>query len=381
MKIYLVGGAVRDKLLGLPIKERDWVVVGATTKDMLHLGYKQVGKEFPVFLHPETREEYALARQERKVKPGYQGFTFDTSQNVTLKDDLKRRDLTINAMAETPEGKLTDPYHGKEDLEQKILRHVSDAFVEDPVRILRVGRFLARFAHQGFRVAPETVMLMKKMVASGEVDALVAERVWKELERALAEKNPEKFFEVLSECGALSVLFPHLTINGPGMSALMAASTFTHSPAIRFAALLHALPEDNDNKSEAKKIISALCHRYRVPNAYSELAQLIAAHCEEALSARKLSAEKLLKLFAAVDIFRRFERFNHFLQATDAIAKSRKLIFDSQWLKKCAEQTKSIDVQQLINQGITGNKLPPVLKEKRLKIIEDWIEKTGPFFE
>lgn len=195
MKIYLVGGAVRDQVLGLPVKEKDWVVVGATVDDMLRAGYRQVGKDFPVFLHPKTGEEYALARTERKVGRGYTGFAFDAAPTVSLEEDLKRRDLTINAMAQTSTGEIIDPYHGQEDLEKKILRHVSPAFAEDPVRILRVARFNARF---GFDVAPDTLQLMRKMVAQGEVDALVAERVWKELERALLEQHPENFFYCIS---------------------------------------------------------------------------------------------------------------------------------------------------------------------------------------
>src|SRR3990167_2277218 len=229
MKIYLVGGAVRDKLLGWPVKERDWVVVGATVNDMLGLGYRQVVKEFPVFLHPKTNEEYALARMERKTEPGYKGFAFDSSPTVTLEEDLLRRDLTINAMAIAVEDvdkkkpAIIDPYHGQDDLNKKLLRHVSPAFAEDPVRILRVGRFLARYASLGFKVAPETTELMCKMTAAGEVDALVAERVWKELERALGEKNPEKFFDVLASCHAMSILFPHLHVDGAGMAALKEA--------------------------------------------------------------------------------------------------------------------------------------------------------------
>ena len=271
MKIYLVGGAVRDKLLGLPIKEKDWVVVNATVDDMLALRYRQVGKEFPVFLHPKTGEEYALARMERKVKPGYQGFTFDTSPDVSLEEDLIRRDLTVNAMAEGEDGKLTDPYGGKKDLDAKVLRHVSPAFAEDPVRILRVGRFFARYAQLGFTIAPETIALMKQMVQAGEVNALVAERVWKELERALGEKNPEKFFEALAICDALPILFPGIQINSDGMKALTAAAILSDKSVIRFAALLHALPD-------AKQTISSLCDRYRVPNSFRELALLTATH-------------------------------------------------------------------------------------------------------
>ncbi|RDI39208.1 multifunctional CCA addition/repair protein [Aquicella lusitana] len=403
MKIYLVGGAVRDKLLGLPVKERDWVVVGATVKDMLDRGYRQVGKEFPVFLHPKTGEEYALARMERKVRPGYQGFNFDTSPHVTLEDDLIRRDLTINAMAETAQGELIDPYHGKADLEKKILRHVSPAFAEDPVRILRVGRLLARYAHLGFHVAAETMELMRNMVASGEVNALVAERVWKELERALGEKNPEKFFDVLAECGALPVLFPHLLKEGAGMKGLaMTHSIDIHLDSmmmpvakpeenidekvqtntllrtaiaeIRFAILLHALPEDGNEKLETKKIISHLCNRYRVPNSFRELALLTAQHHEKALHAQTLSADELLQLLSSLDIFRREDRFKKFLFACFYIAKARGETFDPMWLLACAQIAKSIDVQALIAQGFEGNTLALELKRKRSEKIEQWLK-------
>ena len=210
MEVYLVGGAVRDKLLGLPVHERDWVVVGARPEDLEKLGYMSVGKEFPVFLHPETKEEHALARLERKVAPGYRGFTTQFSPDVTLEDDLRRRDLTINAIAEKPSGELVDPYGGQQDLQARVLRHVSEAFVEDPVRILRLARFAARFADLGFTVAQETLALMKQMVASGEVDALVPERVWQETERALGESRPDVFFQTLRDCGALAVIFPEI---------------------------------------------------------------------------------------------------------------------------------------------------------------------------
>lgn len=367
MKIYLVGGAVRDKLLGLPVKERDWVVGGATVNDMLKLGYRQVGKEFPVFLHPKTNEEYALARMERKVEPGYKGFTFDTSPTVTLEEDLIRRDLTINAMAEDSDGNLIDPYHGKDDLEAKILRHVSPAFAEDPVRILRVGRFLARYAHIGFHVAPETMKLMQQMVTKGEVDALVAERVWKELERALSEKNPEKFFAVLDESGALPKLFPHLSTKSSGMAALIQAATFTDNTIVRFATLLHDAPEPKEN-------INGICNRYRVPNAYRELAKLTAMHYEKALQAKKLSADELLQLFSALDIFRREDRFKDFIMACTAIAHTRKAKFDPKWLIDCAAVAKDVDVQALLAQSLEGNELATRLKEKRRKQIEKWIE-------
>lgn len=362
MKIYLVGGAVRDKLLGLPVKERDWVVVGATVQDMLAAGYKQVGKEFPVFLHPKTTEEYALARMERKVGAGYKGFTFDTSPNVSLEEDLLRRDLTINAMAETSDGEIIDPYHGRVDLDKKLLRHVSAAFAEDPVRILRIGRFLARYAYLGFQVAPETLELMRSMVKAGEVNALVAERVWKELERALGERNPEEFFIALASCGALTVLFPQLNIDGAGMNALKTAVTLTPNPAIRFAALLHDLPE-------AKKEIGEICQRYRLPNAYAELAKFTATHYQNALNVQNLSASELISLFYALDIFRREDRFLDFVATCKAIALSRSHVFDADLLIQYARIARSVNVQELLTEGYTGSALGDKLKEIRTNLI------------
>lgn len=370
MKIYLVGGAVRDKLLGIPHQEKDWVVVGATVEDMLNQGYRQVGKEFPVFLHPKTNEEYALARMERKVKPGYKGFTFDTSPNVTLEDDLIRRDLTINAMAETPDGQLIDPYHGKEDLKARILRHVSPAFAEDPVRILRVARFIARYAHLGFKIAPETIQLMQKMVLAGEVDALVPERVWKELERAFAEKNPEQFFASLDACKALAVLFPQLNMAGDGIKALNQATQLTDSPLIRFSALFHDLPDP-------KMDLSDLHRRYRIPNAYRELANLTAMHYQTAMQTRNLSADELLDLLQKLDIFRRKERFEDFLMACQAIAKARQLPFDASRLKALAMAANDINIQALLSQGYEGQAFAEKLKEERKQKIADWLHRNS----
>ena len=366
MKIYLVGGAVRDKLLGLPVKENDWVVVGASVKDMLALGYQQVGKEFPVFLHPKTKEEYALARMERKTKPGYQGFEFDASAAVTLEEDLLRRDLTINAMAESEDGQLIDPYHGKRDLDARVLRHVSDAFLEDPVRILRLGRFLARYAYLGFNVASETNCLMQEMVKNGEVNALVAERVWKELERALTEKNPEQFFAVLDQCGALPILFPDLSMTDTGMQALIAAAKITTEASIRFAALLHALPH-------AKEAVNEVCRRFRAPIAFKELAGLVALHWRTALTAQKLTAEALSKLLSALDIYRRDARFLDFLTACEAIALSKGCSFDRHWLIECANVARGVDVHALIARGYANKELADKLVEERRNKIAEWL--------
>ncbi len=360
MKIYLVGGAVRDKLLGLPVKERDYVVVGATVENMLELGFRQVGKEFPVFLHPKTSEEYALARMERKVKPGYKGFAFDTSPDVDLQSDLIRRDLTINAMAEDEEGKLYDFYGGKKDIDKKILRHVSPAFAEDPVRILRIGRFLARYYHLGFHVADETIALMREMVAAGEVDALVAERVWKELERALTEKNPEKFFAVLDECGALAKLFPDIQVQ-----TLQQASSISSDPVVRFAAL---------TAPSSAAFAKMICDNYRAPNEYRELAQLTIRHHPQALKAREATAEALLHLFNGLDIFRREARFNKFVLVVQAIAQTLGKNFDPEFLQGAARAAKSVNVHQLLAQGLKGEALANALKKEREERIAEWIK-------
>lgn len=298
MKVYLVGGAVRDALLNRTVLEKDYVVVGATVDDMLQLKFQPVGKAFPVFLHPKTKDEYALARTEKKVAKGYHGFTFHAEPDVTLEEDLIRRDLTINAMAQDLDtGEIIDPYHGQNDLQQKILRHVSEAFAEDPVRILRLARFAARF--QDFTVAPETVELMRHMVDNGEVDALVAERVWKELQSALREPKPEKFFEVLESCGALDKLFPDLG----NLSTLVYAVTLTNDPIIRFAVLPY----------------TAWDH-YRVPNEYTDLAKLVHLYSGHSHAALHESPEALLNLLEHIDAFRRPERLEPFLIACHALS-------------------------------------------------------------
>jgi tRNA nucleotidyltransferase (CCA-adding enzyme) len=321
MQVYLVGGAVRDELLNVPVRERDWVVVGATPTELLDLGYRAVGREFPVFLHPQTQEEYALARLERKVAPGYRGFITEFSPEVTLEEDLRRRDLTINAMARASDGTLVDPYGGQADLAARLLRHVSPAFTEDPVRILRVARFAARFATLGFSVAPDTQALMRHMVSTGEAGALVSERVWRELERALGEAQPARFFEVLANCGALPVLLPELTAalataadtdgGSPPLAALTAAAAAGAPGPVRWAVLLAGL--------EARAI-EALCARLRAPNEYRELALL--ATRLDALLADGAPTDRdavrdapwQLSLYELADAFRRPERFEHWLQ-------------------------------------------------------------------
>jgi tRNA nucleotidyltransferase (CCA-adding enzyme) len=349
MRVYLVGGAVRDRLLGLPVRERDWVVVGALPEELEAQGYLPVGREFPVFLHPTTHEEYALARLERKVAPGYRGFTTQFSPQVTLEQDLKRRDLTINAMAESEAGELIDPYGGRADLAAGVLRHVSDSFTEDPVRVLRAARFAARFAARGFRIADETVQLMRRMTASGEVNALTAERVWQETERALAEDHPEVFFATLRECGVLKVIYPEIDalygVPQPPkwhpeidtgvhvMLALGHAARSRASTAVRFAVLMHDLgkaltprelwPKHHGHEEAGVPLIEALADRLRVPGTHRELAILAAREHTRVHRALELRPETVLKLLQECDAFRRPERFAELLQACEADARGR----------------------------------------------------------
>lgn len=347
MKIYCVGGAIRDELLGRPVQDRDWVVVGATPDELLARGYKPVGRDFPVFLHPDTREEYALARTERKSGRGYHGFTFHAAPDVTLEEDLARRDLTINAMARDEAGRLVDPYGGRGDLERKVLRHVSPAFVEDPVRILRIGRFAARFAD--FSVAPETLALMRQMVAAGEVDALVAERVWQELARGLMEAVPARMFAVLRECGALARLLPELdrlwgvpqradyhpevdTGAHVMMVVDMAARLGLSLPA-RFAALthdlgkgstpVHVLPRHIGHEQRSVELLGPLCERLRVPADCRDLARLVARYHGDIYKVADLRPDTRVKILERCDALRRPERFTEILGACEADYRGR----------------------------------------------------------
>jgi len=349
MKTYLVGGAVRDKLLGLPVADRDFVVVGATPDDMVACGFKPVGADFPVFLHPETKEEYALARTERKSGHGYKGFTVYAAPDVTLEDDLRRRDLTINAMAEDETGQLIDPFGGAADLRDGVLRHVSPAFSEDPVRILRVARLAARYAKWGFRVAHGTNRLMRTMVESGEVDHLVPERVWSELERALAEEQPSRFFVVLRRCGALSRLFPEIAalfgVPQPeshhpevdtGVHAMMvldAAARLSAETVVRFAALMHDLgkgttpvsewPRHIAHEERGVNLVRSFCQRFRVPNEHRDLALLVARFHGHAHRAFELRPGTVLELLEALDAFRKPARLERFLLACEADYRGR----------------------------------------------------------
>ena len=356
MEIYLVGGAIRDKLLNLPVHERDWVVVGSTPKEMLELNYKPVGKDFPVFLHPITHEEYALARTERKIAKGYKGFSFYTSPEVTLEEDLARRDLTINAIAEDPSGKLIDPYHGLDDLNNKVFRHVSSAFQEDPVRILRAARFAAKLPDFSFH--PETLELMRNMVKAGEVSALVSERVWQECARALKEKKPQRFFETLRDVGALELLFPELH----RFAILEKINPDDSDPLINWALILHQCEPDS---------IQQLAARLRCPREYTEFALLLARHLNELEELKFQEAETFLNLILKTDALRRPERFQQFIQACYLINPSLKS-YDEK-INKALLLIKNLDVRELQAEGLVGEAFANALYLKRLTVLREFL--------
>ncbi len=402
MKIYLVGGAVRDEQLGIPHKERDWCVVGATPDELIDLGYRRVGKDFPVFLHPETGEEYALARTERKTSPGYHGFDFDCSESVTIEDDLLRRDLTINALARGADGNVVDPYGGMADIEQRVLRHVSDAFSEDPVRILRVAKFAARYRSLGFEIAPETMQLMRRMVEDGEVDALVPERVWKETETALGGHSIRTYFEVLRECGALRVLFPEVDalfgVPQPerwhpeidtGLHVMMVleqAEAISDDVGVRFAALTHDLGKGNTPKSRLPshpgheirgcKLIRGLAERMPVPNEYRDLALLVAefhTHCHRAL---ELRPKTILKVLERTDAFRRPGRFERFLQTCEADARGRRGLENRRYpqadfFRGAYSAAAAVDAGSIARDH-EGRKIPTAIRRARKQAVSEF---------
>jgi tRNA nucleotidyltransferase (CCA-adding enzyme) len=400
MKTYLVGGAVRDRLLGLPVTERDWVVVGATPDALKALGFRSVGKDFPVFLHPETQEEHALARTERKTAKGYHGFEFVTAADVTLEDDLKRRDLTINAIAEDEQGRLVDPYGGVADLKAKLLRHVSPAFAEDPVRVLRAARFAARFAQLGFTVAPETMALMHDMVDSDEVDALVPERVWQETLKALKASRPSVYFEVLRDCGALDKVFPELArlwgVPQPAkwhpeidtgvhvMMVLDQAARLSKDPAVRYAALTHdlgkgttpkdILPHHYGHEERSVKLVEALCDRLRTPKEFKELAVMVARQHGLVHKAEEIRSDTLLKLLESVDAFRRPERFELFLTACEADHRGRTGLEDTpfpqaDYIRRAFAAARAVTTESLDTANLKGAEIGEQLKKKRLEAV------------
>ncbi|MBN3343671.1 multifunctional CCA addition/repair protein [Pectobacterium brasiliense] len=403
MKIYLVGGAVRDSLLGLPVTEKDWVVVGATPENLLEQGYQQVGKDFPVFLHPVSRDEYALARTERKSGKGYTGFVCHAAPDVTLEQDLLRRDLTINAIARTERGDLIDPYHGRRDLENRVLRHVSDAFSEDPLRVLRVARFAARFAHLGFQIAEETMALMQTMAHEGELAYLTPERVWKETEKALGTSSPDVYFQVLRDCGALAVLFPEIDnlygVPAPAkwhpeidtgihtMMTVAMAARLSPEIDVRFATLCHDLgkgltppelwPRHHGHGPAGVKLVEALCQRLRVPNPIRDLAKLVAEYHDLVHTVQVLQPKTLLKLFDAIDVWRKPQRLEQLALTSEADARGRAGFEENPYPQgdylreafRIASQVSSADV---VADGFKGIDVRNELARRRIHALADW---------
>ena len=400
MQVYLVGGAVRDEQLGLPVKERDWCVVGATPAEMRGAGYRQVGKDFPVFLHPQTGEEHALARTERKTAAGYHGFEFHTDPGVTIEEDLGRRDLTVNAMAKDAHGNLVDPYGGVADIRARVLRHVSDAFVEDPVRVLRVARFAARFASLGFVIASETVSLMRSMSESGEIDALIPDRVWKETELSLLGPNSRIYFETLRECGALKILFPEVDrlfgVPQPErwhpeidtgthvMMVLDQAERLSPDLEVRFAALVHdlgkgttrkhSLPSHPGHERRGVKLIHRLAERLPIPNTCRDLGILVSeyhTHCHRAF---ELRAATILRMLEATDAFRRPRRFEQCLLACEADARGRKGLEDRDYtqadlLRGAFAAASAIDTAAIAAEH-EGRRIGDAIRRERLAAVE-----------
>ena len=401
MNYYRVGGCVRDHLLGLAVNDIDWVVTGATPAKMLAAGYKPIGRDFPVFLHPDTHEEYALARSERKSGPGYRGFEISTDPTITIEQDLLRRDLTINAIAEDEQGNIIDPYDGRKDLAARCLRHVSDAFVEDPVRVLRVARFAARFHHLGFSIADETRELIRQIGESGELETLVAERVWSELSRALDENDPAVFFTSLRDCGVLSRLFPEIDLlfgvpqnakyhpeidtGVHVMMALQASAALGHDNETRFAVLMHdlgkastpvdVLPSHHGHEARGKTPVKAFCKRWRVPRAHTELAlittelHLLAHRCYE------LKASTLLKLFTRADSLRKPQRFVKMLEACRADVRGRGGCEDDSYpqaayLTDLSIKLAQMDISEIRQRELSGQAMGAAIREARLQLIE-----------
>lgn len=402
MQIYLVGGAVRDQLLQLPVYDKDWVVVGSSPQEMQQAGFQAVGKDFPVFLHPRTKEEHALARTERKTGAGYTGFACHFAPDVTLEDDLQRRDLTINAMAQTSSGDIIDPYGGQRDIEQRLLRHVSDAFVEDPLRVLRVARFAAKLAHLGFQVAPETLALMQAISASGELSHLTPERVWQEWHKSLSTQSPQVFLQVLRDCGALAVVLPELDalfgVPQPekwhpeidtGIHTLMVteqAARLSEALPVRFAAQVHDLgkavtpekewPSHKLHCHTGLKLIEQLCARVRVPNEYRDLALAVCAQHSNVHRAAELKAATKLKIFNRLDVWRKPERLDEVLLCCEADHRGRLGLEDKPYpqrdiLLRAYAAAKAVDVQHVIQSGFKGPAIREELDKRRVDAIQN----------
>jgi tRNA nucleotidyltransferase (CCA-adding enzyme) len=418
MKTYLVGGAVRDGLLGYPVKEQDWVVVGATPQEMLDLGFSQVGRDFPVFLHPRTKDEHALARTERKKGHGYTGFEVHYDAGVSLEEDLARRDLTINAIARDESGRLIDPYGGAADIEARMLRHVSDAFVEDPLRVLRVARFAARYAHLGFSVAPETTALMSEIVAQGELDYLPAERIWVETERALRERDPQVFVEVLRSCGALAALLPEVEAlfgvpqkalyhpevdTGVHLLMVLKQAAQLSSPAntqapepgdsrVVFAALTHdlgkgitpehVLPSHRGHESAGLPLVENVCARLKVPNAHRQLALIVCEYHLHMHRAMELRGDTLLRLLEATGALRQPERLELFLKACEADSRGRLGMDDrdypqADYLRRAQQRAAAITAADVKEPGLEGKALGEALRKARIRQLNHLRDETS----
>lgn len=399
MQIYLVGGAVRDQLLGLPIKDRDWLVVGSTAEELLSQGYQQVGKDFPVFLNPKTREEYALARTERKSGTGYTGFICDFNPNITLEQDLMRRDLTINAIAQDMAGQYHDPYNGIADLKKGILRHISPAFAEDPLRVLRVARFAARYHQLGFKIAPDTLALMKKIANAGELKQLSPERIWQETEKALHEQDPQVYFAILQKIDALKVLCPEISVfNSDSIqyrsdmtdfvhampilkqTTLLTEKTDYHKSAVRFAALCHDVgkalstanipPYSHDNKITRIAYLRNVCQRFKVPNYVQELAELTCQYHSHIHHALALHTKTILTLFNKLDVWRKPKRFEELMLVclADSLTQTEMSYTDCPQYKflLCLYQAAlAVDVQQIISEGFQHKAIRVELDRRR----------------
>ncbi len=404
MKAFLVGGAVRDYLLDWPVKEKDWVVVGETPESMLAKGFKPVGKDFPVFLHPLTHDEYALARTERKTAPGYKGFVVHAAPEVTLEEDLIRRDLTINAMAMCDDGTIIDPYNGRRDLEQRIFRHISPAFGEDPVRILRVARFAARYAHLGFTLAEETRDLMEQMVGNGETEHLVAERVWAELYRALLEQSPSAFFNILKDCRALESIFPEIArlfgIPQPptyhpeidtGIHVMMVldqAAKLSNKAEVRLAALLHDLgkgltppeqwPSHHGHEKNGLPVLEAFCERLRVPKHFKSLCQQVMRYHGHCHRARELRANTLTDVLNALNAFKPKHSLAEFLLACEADMRGRKGFEckpypQADYMAGAALAARSVDTAEIAQSGLKGSQIGAEIRRRRIAAVSHFI--------
>ncbi|WP_305459889.1 multifunctional CCA addition/repair protein [Photobacterium leiognathi] len=407
MQTYLVGGAVRDTLLGLTVTDKDWVVVGTTPEAMLAAGFEQIGSDFPVFLHPKTKQEHALARTERKSGHGYTGFVCYSAPDVTLEQDLLRRDLTINAIAQVPNGDLIDPYHGQQDITDKVLRHVSPAFAEDPLRVLRVARFAARFAHLGFTVAPETMALMQEMVVSGELASLTPERVWKEWEKSLSSDDPQMFLTVLRQCGALAIVMPEIDalfgVPQPekwhpeidcGIHTLLVAkkaAELSTDKTIRFAAQVHDLgkalsPKDDlpHHKMHCRdgiKPIKALCQRLRVPNEYRDLALLVCEQHTKIHHAEEMRADTFIKIFDQIDAWRKPERVAQLATCCRADARGRTHFEQTPYPQADIFQAvfaiaQQVDVKAIVAAGFKGAEIREQLAAKRIGAVTQHLKAT-----